>query len=100
MGRRENLVERYLKDRVAEEGLGLSRKYVSPGYKGVADQLLFLPEGRLIIPECKCQDGKETDAQKRERMLMLELGFEALLVSSKFEVDCMIIAIKEGLPLC
>lgn len=86
MGKRETPVENYLKHQVESIG-GQCRKYTSPGHNGVADRLVFLPGGRLVIIEVKCMNGTESSIQERERHLMNSLGFDAIVVNGKRGVD-------------
>lgn len=86
MGKRENKLEKYLNSEVEKLG-GVTRKYVSPEHVGVADRLCFLPEGRLIIIEVKTEAGKESGPQKREREKMTDLGFRAVILYGKKEID-------------
>ena len=86
MGKQESIVERYLDSEIRKLG-GVTRKYTSPGHKGVADRLCFVPDGKLYIVEVKADYGKEYKYQKRERTKMLILGFEAVCVYGIKGVD-------------
>lgn len=89
----ENKIETYLNKKVNSIG-GITRKYVSPGHIGVADRLVFLPEGCLVLVEVKTKTGKESPWQKRERNKMLSLGFTSVIVYGKEDVDRLINALS------
>lgn len=64
MGRRENNVENHFKKKIKELG-GISYKWVSPGNKGVPDQIAFI-RGRALFVEIKTLDGKLEPEQIRQ----------------------------------
>ena len=94
MGKLEKNVERYLNEQVNFIG-GLTRKFVSPGHCGVADRLVFLPGGVLYIIEVKTERGKESPMQQRERVRMMSLGFNAIILHGKSDVDKWIKGVKQ-----
>jgi len=65
MGKREAAIEKYLDIRIRELG-GFTRKYTSPGRRGVPDRIVFCrgvyfvelktPEGRLSLGQIAEQD--------------------------------------------
>lgn len=85
----ERTIESYLCDQIVKIG-GVTRKYTSPGFVGVADRLCFLPEGTIVLVEVKTMSGRESVPQKRERERMICLGFNATVVHSKRDVDDLI----------
>jgi len=82
----EHKVEAYLHDKVVAMG-GTTRKFVSPGHRGVADRLVFMPEGRIYLIEIKTKNGDESFQQRRERLRMLSLGFNAVVLYGTDGVD-------------
>lgn len=93
MGKAENKVEDYLNQEIEKLG-GETRKYESPGRIGVADRLCLIPMGILYFVEVKTEDGIEEDWQERERKRMMELGFRAIVVYGKEDVDTFINKVK------
>lgn len=90
---RETNVEGYLKDEVAEAG-GLCRKWVSPGTRGVPDQLVLMPGGRIWFVEVKAP-GKDARAQQKKRHKELqELGFTVLVLDTKDKVASFVASIR------
>ena len=71
---RESKVEKHLKQTVIELG-GECLKWVSPGRRGVNDQLAFMPGGKFHLFECM-RPGKDLEPhQKRFKSRMAKLGF-------------------------
>ena len=86
MGRKENKVEAYLQKRVAERG-GFTRKVTYQGRAGAPDQWCFFPGGRLLIVECKAEDGTLDALQAQEILQLLRYGFDARVAYAKEDVD-------------
>lgn len=83
--RRERQIETYLKLSVERVG-GLTRKYVSPGYAGVPDRLVFY-KGKIFLVELKAQGGMLSAVQHAEIKRMAQVGIHVVILSSKTEVD-------------
>ena len=79
-------LERYLHKRATEAG-GTTRKYTSPGRQGVADRLVFLPGGRVLLVEVKAPGDRIRPQQRREAEVMGRLGHVTRFVSSKEQID-------------
>jgi hypothetical protein len=89
MGRKENKVEAYLQKRVTELG-GFTRKVTYQGRAGAPDQWCFFPGGRLLIVECKAEDGTLDALQAQEILKLRAQGFEAHVAHTKDEVDIIV----------
>ena len=76
----------YLRRRVRELG-GEARGYMSPGHTGVADQLVFLPGGRILLVEIKAGRDTIKPLQRREAEVMGRLGFITRFVRNKEDID-------------
>lgn len=82
----EKSVEEHLKDRVREAG-GFCIKLRPEGYKGIPDRLVVLPD-RIIFVELKRPRGGVTAKLQQWWIARLRrLGAEALVVSTREEVD-------------
>jgi hypothetical protein len=66
----------------AEERGCLTRKFVSPGHRGVPDQLVFCPGGRLLLVEMKTRGGRLGSWQMRELERYTRLGFTTAVAYS------------------
>ena len=96
MGKPEATVEQYLHQCVVSRG-GTTRKYTSPSHSGVADRLVLIPFGLLWIVEVKTDVGRESGVQQRERERMLKLGYRALVVYGKKDVDALMVQVDQML---
>lgn len=83
---RESEVERHFKKRVKERG-GHPRKFVSPGHRGVTDQIAIMPDGITIWVELKAPGEEPKDHQVREHQRLRELGHIVLVLDTKERVD-------------
>lgn len=86
MGRKEALVEDYLRRRVKELG-GITRKVVYQGRKGAPDEWCMFPGGRLLLVECKAAGEKPEPLQDAELATLRKLGFWATWTDSREGVD-------------
>lgn len=104
MGKRENKVEKHLKDSVVAIG-GISRKWVSPGVDGVTDQICIIPTtadkliiklqqlspdeviGDVYFVEVKTVDGVVSSVQEREHARLRAVGAQVRVTGGKAEVD-------------
>lgn len=81
----EKDVEQMLVKAVKQKG-GLCLKFVSPGFDGVPDRLVLLPEGRIAFIELKAP-GKKPRALQKKRMKQLSgLGFACFVVDKIDEI--------------
>lgn len=82
---RESQIEQYFIRRVREVG-GLSRKFVSPGRKGVPDRIAVF-FGEVFFVELKAP-GKQLRAdQRREHKKLYEAGATVFVIDSIEDVD-------------
>lgn len=84
----EKDVESYLKRKVKAQG-GLSYKFVSPGQRGVPDQLI-LYQGQVMFAEIKKSDGALRPTQKVQIRKMQQHGASVFVIWSRADVDEMI----------
>ncbi len=92
MGKEENQIEKYLDQEVKTLG-GFTRKYTSPGRKGVPDRIVFY-KGVIFI-EVKTMTGVLSRLQEREIRRMRKQGAPTLVVASTADVDILIRYLKE-----
>lgn len=86
MGKRENEVETYLNDQIIARG-GFTRKITYEGRRGAADRFCFLPNGKLYIIEVKTSNGTESTLQRRERERLIGMGYTALCLYGKEQIN-------------
>lgn len=88
MGKEERKVEQHLIKRVHGKG-GFTRKFTSPGRRGVPDQLVFLPR-RLFLVECKTEVGVLSELQVLEHARIARLGIPCFVCCSLQDVNRLI----------
>lgn len=78
---REKTIEQKLTRTIKKHG-GLCLKFVSPGYDGVPDRIILLPNGKLAFAELKAP-GKQMRPLQEYRKRQLEgLGFKVYVIDS------------------
>lgn len=92
---RESVVEKYLQEQVKARG-GMSEKHVSPGRRGVPDQLVTIPNletpntPRMDLVETKrpkAEGGKLRGGQTRDHARRGACGIRVWTLYTKAEVD-------------
>lgn len=86
MGRKENIVESYLQSEVKRLG-GFTRKVTYQGRAGAPDQWNFFSDARLLIVECKAEDGVVDALQQNEINTLRRSNFQVHIVYTKQQVD-------------
>lgn len=76
---REKTVEAKLVAAVKSMG-GLSPKFISPGYDGMPDRLVLLPNGILAFVELKAPGKKMRPLQVRRKNQIEALGFSVYCI--------------------
>ena len=83
---REKEIENDLINKAKKRG-GIALKFTSPGYDGVPDRLVLLPNSKMGFVEVKAP-GKKLRALQISRMQMLKsLGFKAYLLDDKKDTE-------------
>ena len=83
---REKEIENDLIYKTKKRG-GIALKFTSPGYDGVPDRLVLLPNSKMGFVEVKAP-GKKPRALQIARMQMLRsLGFKAYVLDDKKETE-------------
>jgi hypothetical protein len=81
----EKTLERKLVDAVKAMG-GLCPKFVSPGFDGMPDRILLLPEGRIAFVEVKRPGKKPRPLQKARHGLLRRLGFRVYVLDDEAQI--------------
>jgi hypothetical protein len=82
---KEKYIEKHLSLAVKKLG-GLCLKFISPGFDGVPDRLILLPNGKIAFVELKAS-GKKMRALQVKRKAQLEaLGFLVYCVDSTEQI--------------
>ena len=78
---REKQIEQHLRKAVKEQG-GLCLKFVSPGYDGVPDRIILMPNGKIAFAELKAPGKKMRPLQEARKRQLERLGFSVFLVDN------------------
>ena len=76
---REKTIERRLVQEVKRRG-GICPKWVSPGFDGVPDRLVFLPGKHFGLVEVKAPGEKPRTLQVSRHRLLEKLGFHTYIL--------------------
>lgn len=89
----EKQIENKLTRSVKKAG-GIALKFVSPGFAGIPDRLVLLPDGMCAFVELKAP-GKHTRPLQTVRHRMLQkLGFKVYVIDSVEQIEGVIYDIR------
>lgn len=88
---REVKVENHLRAEVAKCG-GQAEKHVSPGRRGVPDELVTWPDGVMDLVETKRPDGDLKAWQLRDHEIRRRLNVKVWTCYTREDVDAYIVA--------
>ena len=89
---RESQIENELTQAVKVRG-GLAPKFVSPGWDGVPDRLVLMPEAHMAFVELKAPGRKLRPLQVRRKTQLERLGFQVYVVDGAEQIDAILDAI-------
>ncbi len=87
---REKSLERKLVEAVKAMG-GIAPKFVSPGFDGMPDRLVLLPDGRLAFVEVKRHGEKPRPLQESRHGMLRRLGFRVYVLDSIEQIQKILI---------
>ena len=90
---REKELERKLVETVKAMG-GIAPKFVSPGFDGMPDRLVLLPNGRCGFVEVKRHGEKPRPLQESRHGLLRQLGYKVFVIDSAEQIGGVIDAIQ------
>ena len=82
---REKTIEQKLVQAVKAKG-GIAPKFVSPGFSGVPDRLILLPDGKCGFVEVKAPGEKPRPLQKSRIRLLRGLGFKVYVLDGAEQI--------------
>lgn len=82
---REKEVEKRLVTEVKKQG-GICPKWVSPGFDGVPDRIILLPDGKFAFVEVKAPGEKPRPLQQARINLLRKLGFRVYVLDEKKKI--------------
>ena len=82
---REKEIEKKLALEAKKRG-GLAVKFVSPGFDGMPDRILLMPEGRIAFVEVKASGKRPRPLQMARHKLLRELGFSVFILDDESQI--------------
>ena len=82
---REKAIEQKLVKAVRARG-GIAPKFVSPGFSGVPDRLILLPDGKCGFVEVKAPGGEPRPLQESRIRLLRRLGFKVYVLDGAEQI--------------
>ena len=82
---RERQIEQKLSLMVKKRG-GICPKWVSPGFDGIPDRIVLLPEGRIAFVEVKAPGKKPRPLQLARHALLRRLGFQVYVLDDEKQI--------------
>lgn len=82
---REKVIEQKLVKAVRAKG-GIAPKFVSPGFSGVPDRLILLPDGKCGFVEVKTPGRKPRPLQQSRIRLLRRLGFKVYVLDGAEQI--------------
>lgn len=82
---REKTVEEKLVKAVKAMG-GICPKWVSPGFDGMPDRIVLLPDGRMAFVEVKAPGEKPRPLQRSRHELLRSLGYQVYVLDKPEQI--------------
>ena len=89
---REKAIEQKLVKAVRAKD-GIAPKFVSPGFSGVPDRLILLPDGKCGFVEVKAPGGEPRPLQESRIRLLRKLGFLVFILDDESQIPHIILEI-------
>ena len=90
---REKTIEQKLVNTVKSYG-GIAPKFVSPGFGGMPDRLVLLPEGKIGFVEVKAPGKEPRPLQVARHELLRRLGFKVFVLDNPEQIGGILDAIR------
>ena len=82
---REKIIEQQLSLMVKKRG-GICPKFVSPGFDGMPDRLILLPDGHIAFAELKAPGKHPRPLQEARHRLLRSLGFQVYVIDREEQI--------------
>lgn len=90
---REKQIENQLVSQVKKIG-GIAPKFVSPGFDGMPDRLVLIPDGHIAFVELKAPGKKPRPLQLARHRLLRLLGFRVYVIDRAEQIGGMLDEIR------
>ena len=91
----EKQIEQKLAEAVRGKG-GRALKFISPGFAGVPDRIVLLPEGHVAFVELKAPGQKMRPLQMRRKRQLEILGFRVFCIDRPDQIEKTLDEIQKG----
>lgn len=91
---REKYIEQKLVQAVKSMG-GIAPKFTSPGFDGMPDRLILLPNGKIAFAELKAPGKKPRPLQEARHNLLRRLGFKVYVIDGAEQIGSVLDEIGE-----
>lgn len=86
---REKEIEKKLTQAVKNMG-GICPKFVSPGFDGMPDRIVLLPNGHMAFVEVKAPGRKPRALQLARHRLLQRLGFRVYVLDAEEQIEAIL----------
>lgn len=93
---REKVIEQKLAAAVKKAG-GMALKFVSPGFDGMPDRIILLPDEHIAFVEVKAPGKKPRPLQLARHRLLRKLGFRVYVIDSADQIGVMLDEIENSM---
>jgi len=90
---REKQIEKQLVRQVRKIG-GIAPKFVSPGFDGMPDRLVLIPDGHIAFAELKAPGEKPQPLQLARHRLLRSMGFRVYVIDGAEQIGGMLDEIR------
>ena len=91
---REKIIEQKLIKAAKAMG-GIAPKFTSPGFDGMPDRLILLPNGKMAFAELKAPGKKPRPLQAARHNLLRRLGFKVYVIGGAEQIGSVLDEIRE-----
>ena len=93
MTMREKKIEKKLISEAKKRG-GLAVKFVSPGFDGMPDRIVLMPEGKMAFVEVKSPGKHPRPLQMARHKLLRRLGFLVFILDEESQIGGILDAVQ------
>lgn len=86
---REKIIEQKLAAAVKKHG-GICPKFTSPGFDGMPDRIVLMPNGKMAFVEVKAPGEKPRPLQLARHRLLSRLGFQVYVLDCEEQIETII----------
>lgn len=91
----EREIERKLVAKTKTVG-GIAPKFTSPGFDGMPDRIILLPNGKMAFAELKAPGKKPRPLQEARHNLLRRLGFKVYVIDGVEQIGSVIDEVQNG----